>query len=704
MRLFLYFLIAVKTMVFFSLPLQAIPQETFQSVVSVLPQWPGRPQGGSGRPAGVAPEGSGVVVAHEIGTSGQGESALIATAWHVVKPAQRIDVRLVDGRILPASLIGHDVASDIAVLRVQEALPAIQFAPDPQLAQPVCTISNAYGLGLSVTCGVVSAVHVSAAGFNAVEDFVQTDAPANPGSSGGALVDQKGRFVGLVSAIFAAKNTDTNIGINFAVSAQLLQRVVGDLRKNSSVTYVRAGWRLTRLSRAELAKKAGARVMALSDNSPAAIAGVQLGDVVLQIGTRRIQKPRDAIAALALVPSNGSVDIIVVRDGRERQIKLSFAGTDTSVSTKKDISVNKEEVSAHTVSDCAHPEAVCAVRQAVFPLEAFDPLGSAVRIGPKLLVTNRHVVGNRTGVKIFTPFGPRQGRVIASAYRGDLALLEVDGLPESGLILKPSRNKSAETAKGPLFVIGADVQQKQIRVFKPGDLILSPAQEATLGRLHVSSVMQPGVSGGALVDKTGRLVGIAVGGGEGHNEALPVGDVRKLLALRNASSATDVQAKLGNSLVRCAAALDAANPISRGRRPGKDLTDAVVKYCEASENHGQYLKAGRLLGRAGLFDKAISFHQTAFEQVPHSINGRISLMVSLQLAGRFKRLLPHARWLFQVAPKNSKALRFAIQAGVWGGAPDLAEAGYKQLLDVNPNQAQAARRFIDNPPPTPRAR
>ena len=235
-------------------PAQAIPADTLDSVVSVLPVWPGRPQGGQAVPPGSAPEGSGVVVAPD---------GLIATAWHVVEPAERIDVRLSDGRILPAELVGQDRASDIALLQVNANLPPLTPAPRPALAQPVCAIGNAYGLGLSVTCGVVSARDVSNAGFNPVEDFVQTDAAANPGSSGGALVDAEGRLVGLLSAIFASE-ADANIGINFAVSQPLLQRVVEDLRDDGAASYVSAGWRLQRLPRDRQAEVAAARVATLA--------------------------------------------------------------------------------------------------------------------------------------------------------------------------------------------------------------------------------------------------------------------------------------------------------------------------------------------------------------------------------------------------------------------------------------------------------
>ena len=212
------------------LPAQALPADTLKSVVSVLPVWPGRPQGGTGGRPGVAPEGSGVVL----------RPGHIATAWHVVKPARRIDIRLSDGRILPARLIARDEASDIAVLGVDAALPPIGIAPAPRLAQPVCAVGNAYGLGLSVTCGVVSALNVSNAGFNPVEDFVQTDAASNPGVSGGALVDSEGRLVGMMSAIFAS-GSDTNIGVNFATldRAAAPGRGRADLRRRGALPLAR---------------------------------------------------------------------------------------------------------------------------------------------------------------------------------------------------------------------------------------------------------------------------------------------------------------------------------------------------------------------------------------------------------------------------------------------------------------------------------
>ncbi len=673
-------LAALLALCLLAAPARALPLQTLDSVVSVLPVWPGHAQGAQGGRPGVAPEGSGVVVA---------PGGLIATAWHVVEPAERIDVRFADGRVLPAELVGHDAASDIALLRVGPNLPTLPAAPRPALAQPVCVIGNAYGLGLSVACGVVSALDVAEAGFNPVEDFVQTDAAANPGSSGGALVDAEGRLVGMVSAIFASEG-DTNIGVNFAVSQPLLARVVADLRDDGAVEYVRPGWRLARLPRARLAEVAGAEVVAVASDGPAAQAGVAPGDLILKIGPRRIRSPRQAVGALALVAPGGAVQVRLLRGREELSLRLDFGPATPAAEALP------EPPMPTGGADCPHPAPVCAARQAVFPVQSFDPLASAVRIGPDLLVTNRHVVADRPSATVITPAGPREAAVVSSAYPGDLALLRVEGLPPEGLALEPA----ARIGDGPFFAVGADVARREVRVFAPGGLILPPADEAPLGRLHVSAHMQPGVSGGALLDAQGRLVGIAVGGGEGRFEALPSGEVRELLALREAKDAASVQAALGAALSGCADALESATGQGRGPLPDQ-IALALTETCKAGENVGQYLDAGRALGMSGAFAQAIELHRAAALQVPNSINARIALLVSLQLAGRIEEMLPHARWLFGVLPDDPQAQRFAIQAGVWGGDTELAETAFAALAARDPRQAQAARRFIDDPPPQP---
>ncbi len=644
---------------------EAFPPEILESVVSVLPEWPGRAQGGTGGPPGVAPEGSGIVL----------QDGVIATAWHVIKPAAAIEVRLSDGRILPASLIAKDPASDIALIGVEAALPPFEVAPDPRLADAVCAIGNAFGLGLSVTCGVVSATDVTNAGFNAVEDFIQTDTAINPGASGGALVDRQGRLVGMVSAIFASED-GKNTGVGFAVSGELLRRVTDALLEEGEVRYPVPGWRLEMPDRAQQALSAAPVVAEVSPGGAAERAGIRPGDRVVEIGDRRLRSPRDAIAALAIQP-RGTVSVAVrlLRDGVELDVALP-------------LEVTEADPGAGSIpGDCPHPAPVCRVRQAVFPVSAFDPLASATRIGPDLLVTNRHVLGDRSDAVVHTPNGPRGARVLPSNYAGDLVLLKVDGLPEGGHV--PSLvSKSAET----FYTVGADTSRREIRVFAPGGLILGPADGAELGRLHVTAQMQPGMSGGALVDDTGALVGIAVGGGEGRFEAIPAAQVMALLDGRGAEKAVQLTRDLGRALAACAARIDSAS--------SAHVSD-LARDCATADNHGQLLEAGRALARLGAIEDATILHARAVEQVPHSINARLSLAASLQLGARYPEIVEHAHWLIAAVPEDPQALRLAIQAGVWGGAPDLAEAAYTLLLDADPRQASAARRFIDAAPPAP---
>ena len=657
-------------------PAYALPAETLGSVVSVLPVWPGRPERSAGGRPGAAPEGSGVVL----------KPGLVATAWHAVGPARRIDIRLSDGRILPARPVASDAASDIALLRVEARLRPIEIAPAPQLAEPVCAIANAYGLGLSVTCGVVSALNVTDAGFNAVEDFVQTDAAANPGSSGGALVDRQGRLVGMMSAIFASAG-DTDIGINFAVSTELLMRVVEALLADGKVAYPSPGWRLEAAGRGRPAEAAAPVVRAVGAGGPADRAGIRPGDRVLKIGERRVRTPRDAIAAFAVIRDAAApLDIALLRSGRQHIVTLSFG----SAPEAADAPGRPEEA----LADCPHPAPVCRVRQAVFPVSGFDPAASATRIGPALLVTNRHVVADRPDAVVDTPDGPREARVVPSAYAGDLALLEVRDLPATGFIPDLEGEVPGD---GDFHVVGVDIARKEVRVFEPGGLIAGPAEGAALGRLHIRARMQPGVSGGALVDAAGDLAGIAIGGGEGRFEAAPLQDVRALLALRADPAAAGVTRRLGAAFAACAAGMEAF----QGRAAAGSDRAGLAGTCASSRNHGQLLEAGRLLARAGDFDRAIALHGQAARQVPNSINARISLLVSLQLGGRFEEMTGHARRLMGMAPEDPRALRFAIQSGVWGNAPGLAEEAYRALLKADPRQAEAARRFIDAAPPAP---
>jgi S1-C subfamily serine protease len=292
---------------------QAFEAKVLDSVVSVLPLWPGHAQGGQPQmPPGSAPEGTATAIR---------EGGYLVTALHVVARATAIKVRLPDGRQLPAELVGRDPPTDLAVLKVAAELPTLPEAPEPALGAPVCAVGNQFGLDLSVTCGVVSALHRSGTGFNPIEDFVQTDASVNPGASGGPLVDGQGRLVGVLSAIFT-KDADANIGVNFAASVALVRRVTDDLIDHGRVIRARSGLRVADLKPAERARLVGARVLSVVPGGAAQAAGVAAGDVIVAVGARRVRKASDVVSALQLYRPGERVTISLVAEGAERDIEI----------------------------------------------------------------------------------------------------------------------------------------------------------------------------------------------------------------------------------------------------------------------------------------------------------------------------------------------------------------------------------------------
>ncbi len=296
-------------------PALAFDAKVLDSVVSVLPLWPGQERGGQPQlPPGTAPEGTATAIR---------DGGYLVTALHVVARATAITVRLPDGREIPAELIGRDPATDLAVLKVAAELPPLPEAPEPALGAPVCAVGNQFGLDLSVTCGVVSALHRSGTGFNPIEDFVQTDASVNPGASGGPLVDAQGRLVGVLSAIFT-KDADADIGINFAASVALVRRVTDDLIDHGRVIRARSGLRVADLELAERARLVGARVLLVVPGGAAEAAGLAAGDVILRVGARQIRRASDVVSALQLYRPGERVALSVMRTGAERELEVEL--------------------------------------------------------------------------------------------------------------------------------------------------------------------------------------------------------------------------------------------------------------------------------------------------------------------------------------------------------------------------------------------
>ena len=192
------------------------------SAVSVLPTWPGYQKPGFGAPAGTAPEGSGVIIS---------KNGIVVTASHVISRATEVMVRDINGHLHNAEIIFNSPATDLALLKTDIINKNIIVNYNtPKVGSAVCLISNSFGLDLNITCGVVSSNKKSGIGFNSIEDFIQIDAAANPGSSGGAVVNKNGELLGIMSGIFT-KESDTNVGVNFAISSELLKKTINHLIK-----------------------------------------------------------------------------------------------------------------------------------------------------------------------------------------------------------------------------------------------------------------------------------------------------------------------------------------------------------------------------------------------------------------------------------------------------------------------------------------
>ena len=286
-------------------PAAAFDPSALESVVSVLPDWP------ADQPLPERPEGSGVAIL---------VGGYIATNGHVLGAAKSLRVRLADGRILAAEIVGVDRLTDIALIKAPVDLPLREIAAPPPLGATVCAIGNPFGLGLSVSCGVVSAVHRTGTGFNPIEDFIQTDATVNPGASGGALLDADGRLVGMISAIFT-KGADADIGVNFAASAELVMRVVEDLAQYGRVIRGQSGLRVADLDEAE---RTGARITLVVPGGSADAAGLAAGDVITAIGERAIRRASDVTSAIHMHRPGARIVVTYLRDGARHVVEFEL--------------------------------------------------------------------------------------------------------------------------------------------------------------------------------------------------------------------------------------------------------------------------------------------------------------------------------------------------------------------------------------------
>lgn len=296
-------------------PAHAFDAEVLNSIVRIKPDWPASARGRDAQGAPRDPQGTGFAVLPD---------GYIATNMHVIGAAKSVDVQLQDGRQMPAEIVGRHAPTDIALLKIAENLTPISLAAAPSLADSVCAVGNQFGLGQSVTCGVVSAIGRTGTGFNRIEDFVQTDASINPGGSGGPLLDTETKLVGMVSAIFT-KQSDADIGVNFATSTRLLMRVVKDLRDFGRVQRGHVGFRAGPIPRPLNERYSGVMVSKVDADGPAFKAGLDAGDVITHINDDMIIDPSGLEMAIFMISPDETITLKTVRGDQSRTLTFKVA-------------------------------------------------------------------------------------------------------------------------------------------------------------------------------------------------------------------------------------------------------------------------------------------------------------------------------------------------------------------------------------------
>ena len=266
--------------------------------------------------------GSGVVV-----DTGKG---YILTNNHVIDKAEEIEVTLRDGRKKKAKLVGSDPATDIAVIQVKpDGLTALPFANSDQLrvGDFVVAIGNPFGLGQTVTSGIVSALGRTGLGIEGYEDFIQTDASINPGNSGGALVNLRGELVGINTAIFS--QSGGNIGIGFAIpinmAHEVMQQLIAHGRVERGVLGVQVQDLTPELAQAfAIPEQRGVVISAVVPGSAAEKAGLKTGDIIIAINGRAVDDSADVRNRIGLIRVGSRVESKILRDGKERIIRATI--------------------------------------------------------------------------------------------------------------------------------------------------------------------------------------------------------------------------------------------------------------------------------------------------------------------------------------------------------------------------------------------
>jgi serine protease Do len=336
----------------------------------------------------------------------------IVTNNHVVDGASNVTVTLSDKREFKAKVVGTDPKSDIAVVKIDATnLPSITIADSSkvQVGDYALAVGDPFGVGQTVTMGIVSATGRSHLGIEDYEDFIQTDAPINPGNSGGALVNDRGELIGINTAIIA-HGSEGNQGIGFAIPANMARNVMEQIVEDGKVTRAYLGI-VPQDVTPEIAKQfgekeaRGALVADVSAGGPAQKSGLERGDIIVDVNGKPVADSNDLRMRISMMPPDSDVKLKVHRNGSEREIavKLSTMPTEQASANSEDNSngspssalsgVSVEDLDAQTAGELKlSPNSKGVVVTNVDP--ASDAAEAGLRRGDVIQEVNRQPVRN----------------------------------------------------------------------------------------------------------------------------------------------------------------------------------------------------------------------------------------------------------------------------------------------------------------------
>jgi len=265
--------------------------------------------------------GSGVIVSSE---------GYVLTNHHVIESADEIEVLLSDGRRSSAKVVGSDPETDLAVVKVDlKGLPSIVFGrpESARVGDVVLAIGNPFGVGQTVTMGIVSAMGRSHLGINTFENFIQTDAAINPGNSGGALVDSQGNLLGVNTAIYS--RSGGSLGIGFAIPANMAKSIMEQIIATGGVTRGWIGVEIQEITpdlaeSFKLPKNQGAIIAGVMKGGPADKGGMKPGDVLMEIEGKPVTDSSDMLNVIAQLAPGSAAKMKILREGKPQDIAVAI--------------------------------------------------------------------------------------------------------------------------------------------------------------------------------------------------------------------------------------------------------------------------------------------------------------------------------------------------------------------------------------------